>query len=139
MNDKIAHSGVIERIEGDHVQVRIVQTSACAACKVAGYCSAAESKEKLVDVLHADIRHLKVGDPVVVTAPSRIATQALLWAFGVPFIVMVSVLVTVLSLTHHEGLAALSGLLALLPYYGVLYLLRGRMARQFTFSIQPTN
>jgi len=138
MNDKIAHSGVIERIEGEHVQVRIVQTSACAACKVAGYCSAAESKEKIVDVYHAGAGRLNVGDAVVVTAPSRIATRALFWAFGVPFVVMVAVLVAVLLLTHHEGLAALSGLLALLPYYGVLYLLRGRMARQFTFSLEPS-
>ena len=38
MSTKISHSGVIERIEPDKVQVRIVQTSACAACKVASYC-----------------------------------------------------------------------------------------------------
>ena len=50
MRNKISHSGVIDRIDGGHVKVRIVQTSACAACKVAGYCNAAESKEKIVDV-----------------------------------------------------------------------------------------
>ena len=49
MSTKISHSGIVERIDGDCVQVRIVQTSACAACKVAGYCNAAESKEKVID------------------------------------------------------------------------------------------
>ena len=66
MSNKIKHSGVVENILGDSVQVRIVQTSACAACKVAGYCNASESKEKLVDVYHADTRNLRVGDVVTV-------------------------------------------------------------------------
>ena len=30
----------MEEVRGDSVRVRIVQTSACAACKVAGHCSA---------------------------------------------------------------------------------------------------
>ena len=54
MNTKISHSGVIEEIQGDGVKVRIVQTSACAACKVAGYCNAADKKEKIIDVRCAD-------------------------------------------------------------------------------------
>ena len=50
MSQKICHSGIVERIDDGCVHVRIVQTSACAACKVAGYCNAAESKEKIIDV-----------------------------------------------------------------------------------------
>ena len=50
MSTKISHSGIVESIEDGCVKVRIVQTSACAACKVAGYCNAADSKEKSVDV-----------------------------------------------------------------------------------------
>ena len=35
--DNISHSGIVESIIGNIVNVRIRQTSACAACKVAGY------------------------------------------------------------------------------------------------------
>ena len=68
MSTKISHSGVIESMEGNSVHVRIVQTSACAACKVAGYCNAAESKEKIVDVAPVDISLYKVGQVVTVSA-----------------------------------------------------------------------
>ena len=136
MSNKIKHSGVVENILGDSVQVRIVQTSACAACKVAGYCNASESKEKLVDVYHADTHNLRVGDVVTVTASTQVAAQALLLGFGLPFVVLVAVLIAVLLITGNEGAAALSGLGALVPYYAVLFLFRNRIRDKLSFSIE---
>ena len=136
MSNKIKHSGVVENILGDSVQVRIVQTSACAACKVAGYCNASESKEKLVDIYHADTRNLKVGDVVTVTASTQVAAQALLLGFGLPFVVLVAVLIAVLLITGNEGAAAMSGLAALVPYYAVLFLFRNRIRDKLSFSIE---
>jgi sigma-E factor negative regulatory protein RseC len=64
------------------------------------------------------------------------ANKALLLAFGVPFLVLVCVLVLVLKLTGNEGVAALSGLLALVPYYLVLYFFRRRIREQLSFYIE---
>ena len=136
MSNKIKHSGVVENVMDDSVQVRIVQTSACAACKVAGYCNASESKEKLVDVYHVDTHHLKAGDSVTVTASTQVAAHALLMGFGLPFVVLVGVLVAVLLMTGKEGVAALSGLGALVPYYAILYLLRDHIRDKLSFSIE---
>ena len=36
MADIIKHRGIVEKVEGAHVVVRIVQTSACAACSAKG-------------------------------------------------------------------------------------------------------
>ena len=137
MSTKISHSGVIESIDGDCVHVRIVQTSACAACKVAGYCNAAESKEKVVDVFcdpHAN--RYSVGQPVTVSTSGMVAARALLWGFGLPFVVLVGVLIVVLQATGSEGTAALSALAALIPYYILLWLLRHRMREQLSFVIE---
>ena len=137
MSTKISHSGIVESIEDGCVKVRIVQTSACAACKVAGYCNAAESKEKIVDVFGgATAKELAVGQQVTVTTSGQVAAKALLWGFGLPFVLMVAVLVLVLWLTGSEGKAALSGLAALVPYYILLWLLRNRMRQQLAFSIE---
>jgi len=137
MSTKISHSGIVESISEGCVQVRILQTSACAACKVAGHCHASESKEKIVDVLNvADVSHLKVGDNVVVSASRDVANRALLLGFGVPFLILLSVLLVMLQLVSDEGLAALAALLALLPYYGLLYLMRDRIQQKMAFSIE---
>ena len=136
MNEKITHAGIVEQIDGGRVRVRIMQTSACAACKVAGHCNAAEAKEKLVDVFTASASQWKVGDAVTVAASRQMATQALLLAFGLPLVIMLAVLLAVLSLTGREGLSALCALGALLPYYGVLWLYRGRLQQRMAFWIE---
>jgi sigma-E factor negative regulatory protein RseC len=42
----------------------------------------------------------------------------------------------VLQLTGNEGLAALSGIGALMPYYFVVWLLRQRIAHDISFQIE---
>lgn len=135
MSNKIKHSGVVESIEDGCVHVRIVQTTACAACKVAGHCNAAESKEKLVDVYTHDY-HGKVGDNVMVTTSGQVAMRALLYGFGLPFLILVTVLFALLQITGNEGVAALGGIGALVPYYGVLWLFRDKMQAQLAFTIE---
>lgn len=136
MGNNISHSGVVESVENGCVHVRIVQTSACAACKVAGYCNAAESKEKLVDVYCDNSSAYSVGQSVTVMASRQVAAHALLLGFGLPFLLLVGVLVIVLLVTDNELWAALSGLLALVPYYGVLFLLRDRLRDKLSFWIE---
>ena len=137
MNDKISHSGTIESIVDGCVKVRILQTSACAACKVASHCNAAESKVKIVDVMDViDTSSLKVGDEVIVSASRHVANRALLLGFGFPFLILVGVMVMVLWLTSNEGIAAISGLIALAPYYGVLFLFRNKIRQRLSFSLE---
>ena len=136
MNQRITHSGVVDSVEDGCIHVRIVQTSACAACKVASYCNAAESKEKMIDVFCDSVAAYKVGQQVTVSTSGQVAAKALLWAFGVPFILLMVVLVLVLLLTGNEGWAALSALVALVPYYIMLWLLRDRMREQLAFRIE---
>ena len=136
MSTKISHSGIVESISEGCVQVRILQASACAACKVAGHCHASESKEKIVDVLNVrDAARLKVGDSVIVSASRDVANRALLLGFGVPFLILVSVLFIMLKVVSDEGLAAITAILALMPYYGMLYLMRDRIQQKIAFSI----
>ena len=139
MSQKISHAGVIESIEGDSIKVRIVQTSACAACKVAGHCNAAESKVKIVDVVGADATRYQLGQEVVVWASKDVANKALVLGFGLPFLLMIAVLVIVLHVTDNEGVAALSALGSLLLYYGLLWLRRESIQRGISFRLEEKN
>ena len=136
MNQRITHSGVVDSVEDGCVHVRIVQTSACAACKVASYCNAAESKEKMIDVYCDNVAAYRIGQLVIVSTSGQVAAKALLWAFGVPFVLLMVVLVLVLLLTGNEGWAALGALAALVPYYIILWLLRDKMREQLAFRIE---
>ena len=136
MSQKISHSGVIEHIEEDCIKVRIVQTSACAACKVASHCNATESKVKMVDVFVCDTTNYATGQEVTVWASKDVANKALLLGFGVPFLLLVCVLMIALRFTADEGLAALLALGSLVPYYFALWLFRDRIQRGISFHIE---
>lgn len=136
MHTKISHSGIVESVSGGCVKVRILQISACAACKVAGYCHASESKEKIVEVRSSDSAQYKPGQEVVVCASKDVAGRALLLGFGWPFLILVGVLIASLYLFHDEGLAVLCALLALVPYYLVLYLCRDRIGQKLSFRLE---
>jgi len=135
MSNRIQQSGVIERVEGNCVKVRIVQASACAACKVAGHCNAAESKEKIVDVFCCDTAKYETGQEVIVWASKDVANKALLLGFGVPFLLLVGVLMLALRLTSDEGVAALVALGSLVPYYFILWLMRNQIQQRISFQL----
>lgn len=137
MHTKVSHAGTVESVGKGCVRVRILQASACASCKVAGHCNASESKEKIVDVLNVgDTSGLNVGDNVVVYASRDVAGRALLLGFGIPLLILFSVLLTVVCLTAEEGVAAIVALLALALYYGVLYLFRNRIRQGLSFHLE---
>ena len=136
MANKISHSGIIDSIEGDRVKVRIVQTAACAACKVASHCNAAESKVKIVEVFCCDTARYKMGQEVVVSTSKEVANKALILGFGLPFLLLVGMLIIVLRVSGSEGMAALAALGSLVPYYMILWLLKEKIRQQVSFRIE---
>ena len=132
----ISHTGIIESVSEGCVKVRILQTSACAACKVASHCHASELKEKIIDVFCSDSTDYEVGQNVTVWASRDVANRALLLGFGLPFLVLILALVLVLKLTGNEGLAAISALLSLMPYYLIVWLCRQKIQSKIAFHLK---
>ena len=135
MSTIVKHSGIIEQISKTVVKVRIIQTAACASCKLASQCNPSEEKSKTIDIFNADTNNLNVGDEVVVAATHANGLSASLIGYGIPLVLLVVVLVTVNILTGNELYAALLGILSLFPYYVIIYFLRDKLRRKFVFSI----
>ena len=136
MSNKIKHAGVVDGVEGECVRVRILQSSACSACKVAAHCNASETKEKIIDVMDADASHYQKGDQVMVVADTAVGFRASLYGYLLPLILMVVTLVGVLAATHSEGWAALSALGILIPYYVLLFLMRNKLRNRLSFTLE---
>lgn len=136
MENSIRHEGTVESVDGEHIRVRILQHSACSACKVASHCSASESKEKIVDVFHYRQHHLKVGDAVIVGTSSHSVRKALLLGFGLPLLLLLLVTGVLFAAGVNEGITALAALGALIPYYIGLWIFRQRIADNIAFFIE---
>ena len=138
MADVIKHDGVVDSIEENCIHVRIVQASACAACGAKSLCSAAESKEKIVDVYGADITAYQVGQRVMVEGAAAMGMKAVRLAFLFPLVLLVAAVALVMWLADgNEALAALAALLVLTIYFLLLFANKKKLAREFTFTIKP--
>lgn len=136
MDNKIKHTGIVDSVDGDCVKVRILQSSACSGCKVAAHCNASETKEKIVDVIVADGCLYQKGQSVTIAADTSVGFRASLYAYLFPLLLMIATLVVVLSVCKSEGIAALSALGILIPYYLILYLSRNRLKRRLQFTLE---
>lgn len=139
MANIIRHQGIVENINGSHLQVRIIQTSACASCSVKGHCSSADTKEKLIDITDADAVSYQPGDQVWVIGELSMGAMAVLYAFIFPFLVLIISLFLFMVIWNDELRSALCSLALLIPYYYILWLNKSRLGKKFSFSIQPMN
>ena len=138
-NNTIKHLGIVENIQGSHLSVRIVQTSACAACSVKGHCSSADSKDKIIDIIDTAAASYQVGENVMVVGETSTGMQAVALAFIIPFVLLIFTLFLFMALIENELYAALLSLAVLVPYYYILWLNKTRLKQKFSFTIKPIN
>ena len=138
-NNTIKHLGIVENIQGSHLSVRIVQTSACAACSVKGHCSSADSKDKIIDIIDTAAASYHVGENVMVVGETSMGMQAVALAFIIPFVLLIFTLFLFMALIENELYAALLSLAVLVPYYYILWLNKTRLKQKFSFTIKPIN
>lgn len=138
-NNTIKHLGIVENIQGSHLSVRIVQTSACAACSVKGHCSSADSKDKIIDIIDTAAASYQVGENVMVVGETSMGMQAVALAFIIPFVLLIFTLFLFMALIENELYVALFSLAVLVPYYYILWLNKTRLKQKFSFTIKPIN
>ena len=138
-NNTIKHLGIVENIQGSHLSVRIVQTSACAACSAKGHCSSADSKDKIIDIIDTAASSYRVGEKVMVIGETSMGMMAVVLAFIIPFVLLIFSLFLFMALMENELYSALLSLAILIPYYFILWLTKTRLKQKFSFTIKPIN
>ena len=133
MDEMIRHEGIVERIDGEMAHIRIVQTSACSACKARSMCMSAESQEKEMDA--AMMEPMQPGDQVEILVRERLAWKAVLLAYILPFVVMVALIAILDILTPwSEAIVGTISLCGIALYYIGLSVFKHRLQTQFSFT-----
>ena len=133
--------------------VRIVQTSACAACKAKAMCASAESAEKEMRVQLANPQPLPVGkgentahqtyaigDEVEVMVQQKMGWKAVVLAYLLPFFVMLAVIFIGNALWNvREEILGTVALCAMALYYLVLGMFKDKLQKEFSFTAKKKN
>lgn len=133
----IEHGGVVSRVEGDRVFVRITSQSACGSCKAREACGLAEAQEKIVEVTTPGAgHHFAAGQSVTVGVRRSAGAVAVILAYVGALAVLLAVLAAgIACLGWSEGSSALAALAAVGLYYCVLWLFRHKIEHTIHFSI----
>ena len=153
----IKHDGIIIALNEDGTAlVRIVQTSACAACKAKAMCASAESAEKEMTVvllgengkvktennstqsyttLYDSTQSYHVDDTVEVMVQQKMGWKAVMLAYLLPFFVMLAVMFIGNAIwAIREEILGTVALCAMALYYLVLGMFKDKLQKEFSFT-----
>ena len=148
----IKHDGIIIALNEDGTAlVRIVQTSACAACKAKAMCASAESAEKEMTVVllgengkvkteNNSTQSYHVGDTVEVMVQQKMGWKAVMLAYLLPFFVMLAVMFIGNAIwAVREEILGTVALCAMALYYLVLGMFKDKLQKEFSFTARKKN
>ena len=134
--DMIKHDGIIIALNEDGTAlVRIIQTSACAACKAKAMCASAESAEKEMTVVLLGDEQWALGNEVEVMVQQKMGWKAVVLAYLLPFFVMLAVMLIGNTIwAVREEILGTVALCAMAMYYLVLGLFKDKLQKEFSFT-----
>ena len=133
----IEHEGGIVEIKGNSkAVVSIVSKSACASCHAKGVCSAADQKEKKIEVTLSSDDNYSVGERVILSLESGIGLKAVLVLYVIPLIILLTLLLTLLGRKVSEPMSALISVGSVALYYVLVKIFNISLERNLYFKIR---
>ena len=131
-----SHLGTVKAVREGSVDVEIESTSACATCQAHSRCGFAESKNKTVSVPTDQWQSYSEGNEVKVNIDESRGMLAVWIAYVLPALVMIGIIVALSTMGAAEWLVAIGAIAALGLYVGALYLLRNKIGKKFTLTVE---
>lgn len=135
--EKIEHTGIVQSIEDNFVNVSITSSSACAGCHASGICEVSGAEEKIIRAINTG--DITKGELVMVMMEKSLGFKALFLGYLLPFIIVLLLLIFLTSVSVSEPVAGIIALLSLAPYYLVIYLKKEKIGKNFSFTIKKLN
>jgi positive regulator of sigma E activity len=137
-NNFVSHSGIVQNIDHENIEVMIISESACSACKSKKVCTISDMKEKSI-YLKTNNQSYKVGEKVNVIMEEKLGFYATIFAYVLPFILMISILLIGTYSKMSEPLMGILVIVFLVMYYLILYLFRKQFEKKMSFKIEKQN
>jgi sigma-E factor negative regulatory protein RseC len=128
------HLGVVRGHENRKWQIVLANPDGCAVCH-RGLCFDA-TNEKMVEVPERN-HELQLGQSVWVRVAEETGWRAIFIFYAMPFLLMLSTLLLVMSLGLSEVLSGVLSLVVLVPYFSMLWLMRKQVQGNVKLFVTP--
>jgi len=129
----LEHAGIVTDSQNGRIKISLTG-SGCSACHKS-LCMLGDSKAKEVEIPMKENR-LRIGDTVIVKINPASGYKAVLLLYVLPFCLMILTLLSASGLGYHEGMAGLTSLLILVPYFSLLFLMKKWLSSQCTIDVE---
>ena len=131
----VTRPGVVVNVQSTTAEIQVVRSEACGSCTLRRVCAPGAEVTQIVTA-HTPER-LRPGMQVEISMEERWVVLGTVFAFVLPFLVVVSVFFGIRPSVAREEYAGIGAIAALVPYYLLLYGARNRFARFVTFFARP--
>lgn len=132
----VDHVGVVKEVTASYVDVEILNKSMCAACHAKSMCTMSDVSAKIIRVTNLFGQTYSEGEEVKVVMKKTMGLKAVWISYVIPLIILMILLLSLPRLGVSELWAGLSAVLGVAVYYLGIWLLRDKIAREFTFTIE---
>ena len=138
MNETIEHMGNVVRTENEKVIVSIYSKSVCSKCDVRGSCnSLSGTSEKIFEINVKKNHNFILGQKVRLSISTRTGNKGVLIAYIMPLILLISGMIVSDSLFHKDGITAITAIIILFLYFGILSLFKNKLHKTFEINVEP--
>lgn len=135
--NNVTHSGKVIGVFRDTVTVAVESSEACGSCASRSACSlGVQSNTRNILITTPNASSFSVGEIVRVATRTQMGLLAVLLCYAMPAVVLVAVLAAAVLCGVSEGVAALISLGSVAIYFGILWLLRDKLAQKISFTIE---
>ena len=117
MDNTIKHEGIVERIENGIAYVK------------------ADQQEKIIETVCSGC-NIKIGERVFIVGNETMSRKALKLAIIYPFFCLFGILCIAYAFSVNELLSGILSIIALIPYYTVLYFRKSKLRKDFIFTLE---
>ena len=134
--ENVSHEGIVTKITDEFLEIKIIAQSACASCHAKSACNMSDQAEKVLTLPRPKGQEFQLLQKVNVVMGVGQGNKAAVLVYLIPILVLLGVLFACLGIGLSEGLSALIGIVALIPYYLILYLRRDKLQKKFEYRIE---
>lgn len=133
--EQIEHIGTVISVEAEAVRVAIEVNEACGGCSARKTCAMGQTAKREIEIRTDNASDYAVNELVKVGAKQSLGAMAVVLCYVVPLIVLVAALVVAVAIGVSDGVSALMSLSVTALYYALLALLKDKISRKITFTI----
>lgn len=134
---EIAHPATVTAVETSKITLQLTSENCCHNCALQNVCGSGEPSGRTITLNDKEAaKNFYIGQNVEVILSSKQITQAAVYGYILPLLLVLFFLFVPYFLTHDETLAALLSLAVIPVYYSLLWLFRKKIKKALQISIR---